>query len=48
MLGQSGRVAGVVTHPRLPQIRTCPIKAYGLSSHGLACRYATRWRFVYG
>jgi hypothetical protein len=32
--------------PRLPQIRTCPIKASGSSSHGLAARSAIRWCFV--
>jgi hypothetical protein len=35
-----GKPAGwpwVIAHPGLPQIRTCPIKAYGSSSHGLAC-----------
>jgi hypothetical protein len=29
--------------PRLPQIRTCPIKASGSSSHGLAADGDTRW-----
>src|SRR6266849_1448300 len=30
--------------PRLPQIRTCPIKAYGSSSHGFA--YPLRYPLV--
>src|SRR5262249_8042067 len=32
--------------PGLPQIRTCPTKAYGSSSHGFALRSAIRCRFV--
>ena len=35
--------------PRLPQIRTCPIKAYGSSGHGLAAHgtaAAIRWCVV--
>lgn len=35
----AGEIAGwpwVITHPGLPQIRTCPIQAYGSSPHGLA------------
>ena len=31
----------VVAHPRLPQIRTCPIKASGSSNNGLAAQRYT-------
>lgn len=33
-----------VAPPGLPQIRTCPTKAYGSSSHGFTPRYAIRCR----
>ena len=33
----------VVTFPGLPQIRLCPIKAYGSSDHGFATRGYTEW-----
>src|SRR5260370_18667633 len=40
------RLAGwpwVVANPGLPQIRTCPIKAYGSSYRGFAARRYTEW-----
>ena len=39
--GSRNSVAGwprVVASPGLPQIRTCPIRAYGSSGHGFATR----------
>lgn len=32
----------VVSHPGLPQIRTCRITAYGSSDHAFASRYTSR------
>jgi len=38
----------VVTYPGLPRIRTCPMKAYGSSSHGLAYGRHTEWMAIAG